>query len=486
MGKKDKGAKRPKDDDLKAIKAKVAEKRAKREKEAAQAAAGVTYEKAPKEKKGKKKPALEVSEPEAFPEVIDPEVNEASLREEAVAALNLKAAALRETIADERTKKKARWAAETDLDKVLGELRDLGAPFAHIAAAAGEKTPRVGDDLPFLPVTPLLEEARAAEAETINQPSPPVEEEDPVPRDHLKRPLLFVPGTDKPQGHTRVTTFVGAIEDQEGITRWKGQRIVEGFGNDMYRGTEDTGLVEGAAQHVDEYHQAFAEADRKLAEDEVTLAEYRELVDAAEATLKKALDEIREEAFVLGGGEKKADAGTRLHALTELVDRGEDLPDDVTASELADLDAYKRECDRVGLKFKHIELFVANAEHKTAGTLDRLALYKPEGAQRAKTVVADIKTGKIEYPGKIAGQIAEYAGSEIVDLETIRDPESKRAKLGAVQDIGLVIHLPAGRGECTIYEIDLAFGRRWNKLCAEVRSIRNESKRKGVVLTPVS
>jgi hypothetical protein len=310
------------------------------------------------------------------------------------------------------------------------------------------------------------------------------EEEDPIPRDKQHgRPLLFVPGSDKPQPHTRVTTFVGAIEDQEGITRWKGQRIVEGIGRNS-EGTEDD-IAMRAGEASREHDFAVAEAARRLAEDEVTLVEYRDLVEGAEAMLKRQLDAIREEAFVLGGGEKKADAGTRLHKLTEYVDRGEDLPDDVTASELADLDAYKRACEQAGLKVKAIELFVANAEHKTAGTLDRLFLYKPKGAQRAKTVVGDLKTGKVDYPGKIAGQIAEYAASEVVDLETIRDPEGTRSKLGAVQDVGLVIHLPAGRGECTIYEIDLAFGRRWNRYCAEVRSIRNESKRKGVVLKAV-
>ncbi len=86
---------------------------------------------------------------------------------------------------------------------------------------------------------------------------------------------------------------------------------------------------------------------------------------------------------------------------------------------------------------------------KVAGTADRIGLY------RGQLTVADIKTGKIDYPGKFAAQIAGYARS--LPYDTVTDTRGA-ADLGLDLQHGLVIHLPAGEGRCDLYLVDIEKG----------------------------
>ena len=59
------------------------------------------------------------------------------------------------------------------------------------------------------------------------------------------------------------------------------------------------------------------------------------------------------------------------------------------------------------------------------------------------------------------------------------DPEAgERLSTPALdRTTGIIIHLPAGRGTCTLYEIDLVAGYRAAQLANEIRSVRREARR---------
>ena len=84
-----------------------------------------------------------------------------------------------------------------------------------------------------------------------------------------------------------------------------------------------------------------------------------------------------------------------------------------------------------------------------AGTADRI------GIIHGRPMIMDIKTGSIDYPHKMAMQLAMYARSVPYDIAT-----DKRIADAEPIDLnrGVIIHLPAGQGRCDLYEIDIAVG----------------------------
>ena len=69
-----------------------------------------------------------------------------------------------------------------------------------------------------------------------------------MPRDRFKRPLIHVPGTDKPVPYTRCTTFVDCIEDKSALAAW-GKRMV------LLGATTATAVVGQAADSTREREQ---------------------------------------------------------------------------------------------------------------------------------------------------------------------------------------------------------------------------------------
>jgi hypothetical protein len=70
-------------------------------------------------------------------------------------------------------------------------------------------------------------------------------------------------------------------------------------------------------------------------------------------------------------------------------------------------------------------------------------------------MIMDIKTGSIDYPHKMAMQLAMYSRSVPYDIATdtrSEDPEPIDF------NYGIIIHLPAGQGRCDLYEIDIMKG----------------------------
>lgn len=242
-----------------------------------------------------------------------------------------------------------------------------------------------------------------------------------IDRDRYGRPLIHPVGGGRPVPYTRCTTFVGAIEDR-------------------YRlGLREQRMV------------ALGIADR----DDLRLAVQAHRDD------RNKLDEFCEDAKQQSRAQVKATIGTAVHALCEQVDRGQELgpiPDEFAA----DIDAYRTAT--AGLQMVEIERFMVLDPWRIGGTPDRIV--KVDGKLR----IADIKTGGIDYGiGKIAAQLAVYARSSHYDPKT-----HERTISGVENDWGIVIHLPAGEGRCTLHRVNLLKGWRGVQLCKQVRDWRSQ------------
>lgn len=250
-----------------------------------------------------------------------------------------------------------------------------------------------------------------------------------IERDRYGRPLVTPPGGGKPTAYTRCTTYVDALDSKEGLMRWKARMTALGLA---------------------------ARPDLALA------------IQSTNPDDKKSLDAVVDQALDAAKASAAATTGTALHQLTERIDEGGTLdglalPDEHRAS----LDAYRRATEHI--EWSAIEQFRVHDELKIGGTADRVAVI--DGA----SVIADVKTGSIDYPGKFAMQLAVYAHSLVYDHATgERHSDTPPADL----ERGLIIHLPAGAGECTLHWIDLTAGWEAVEIAGRVREWRSRSNSK--------
>lgn len=212
----------------------------------------------------------------------------------------------------------------------------------------------------------------------------------------------------KREAYRRVTTFVGCLEDMNGLLKWKARQVAYGMG------------------------------------------QRRDLVLAAAATDpsdKSALGKIADKAEEAALSSAGATIGTAVHSLTERIDRGKPLGPVPHEAE-ADLKAY--EDATKDIEWLGIETFRVHDDWKVAGTADRI------GRLHGRTMIFDIKTGSIDYPHKMAMQLAMYARSTPYDISTDqRTTDADRVD----PNYGIIIHLPAGQGRCDLYEIHI--GKAW-------------------------
>ncbi len=206
-------------------------------------------------------------------------------------------------------------------------------------------------------------------------------------------------------------------------------------------------------------------AGRQVAADAELANQFRRTKD------KKLLKALSDKAFEEGGGNASSRAGTFLHTLTEKVDRGDLRLTDVPAAQEADVRAYVYALGDAGVTIlpDFIERTVLNQKlaMEVAGTLDRI-VRMPDG----RILVGDLKSGQNLYFSqlKIAAQIAVYANADFLfdpDSETYSPMPEELDRT-----TGLVIHLPAGRGACALYEIDLVTGWRAAQMAAELKSLQ--------------
>jgi hypothetical protein len=229
-----------------------------------------------------------------------------------------------------------------------------------------------------------------------------------IPRDRYGRPMVMPPRGKKRVPYRRVTTFVGCLEDTYNLMNWKCRQVAYGMGQ-----RKDLVLAAAAADPDD----------------------------------KRKLNEIAEKATEHAMASASATTGTALHALTERVDRGQPLGF-VPAEYQADIAAYQKAT--ASIEFDAVETFRVHDDWQVAGTADRVGRDK-----HGRLRIYDIKTGSVDYPHKMAMQLAMYARSLPYDIATDNRGEPEE---GLDLSRGVIIHLPAGEGRCDLYEIDIARG----------------------------
>ena len=245
-----------------------------------------------------------------------------------------------------------------------------------------------------------------------------------VARDGWGRPLIVPADGGKPIAYTRISTLAKALDSKEGLMNWKQRMVALGIGK------------------------------------RPDLAELAAVTDPAD---KRKLQELVDAAMAAAESDKAANVGTTLHALAEAFDK--DTLDQVPEVHYRDLDAYEQATKP--LVMKAAELFVVNDHVQAAGTFDRLAQL-PDG----RTVIADLKTGQTEpkYPHGVTTQCAIYAHSHLYDIAA-NTRTAYLPDLGVSTDVGLLIHLPAGKGTCDLYLLDLNVGWSLAQTAVAVRDV---------------
>lgn len=240
----------------------------------------------------------------------------------------------------------------------------------------------------------------------------------PIRRDQWGRYLLPHPDTGEVQPWTRVTTVSSTLSDRWALEKWARRNVVRGIG--MRR---------------DLYAQA----------------------SAATANDRDTLDMIADQAMAAAESAAGANMGSALHRLTERLDDGDLDPDTIKDPVLrADIEAYERAMTsaRIGAVHGWTEQIVLVADLGIAGTIDRLCTHPTWPSPR----IGDLKTGRgVEKWGMvdIPLQLALYAhATHRYDQTTGQTTPMPPVD----QDKAIVAHLPAGVGECTILEVDIAAG----------------------------
>ncbi len=259
----------------------------------------------------------------------------------------------------------------------------------------------------------------------------------PVERDRWGRPYIHPVDGGTPTAYKRVTTFVSVLEDTFNLEKWKMRQVAIGYSmrSDLVLGTK-----------------ALDDPNR-------------------DRDQKRTLNKFCEQAMEAAATSASATKGTAVHSFTEMIDRGQALPDGLDEVTLAMLDAY-REATK-DLKMTHIEQFLVNDKLQAAGTADRFAKVKG----KSELIVADLKTmGSLDFGYlKIAMQMALYARSYVYNPDTY-----ERTPTGADLLRGLIIWLPmATRVEevkCELHWVDLTVGWEGVMLARQIHDIRRLKK----------
>lgn len=255
------------------------------------------------------------------------------------------------------------------------------------------------------------------------------------------------PETGKKSSWTRVTNFVKKASDHFALEQWGNRSLAVG----LFSRPDLLKQVDGKD----------VKADRTF------------------------LNRLVEEAKQAAGTKDRARLGTIMHKHTEEVDAGHKDLADVPEQFRDDVAVYLAAMKAKGLMMlPHLmERSTAVVDLEVIGTFDGIVRL-PDGTY----AVGDKKTGAtLEFnQAEIAVQIAIYAhGVNSVGVATAHPSnvegelptwtwEKPRDEDGNVikvrEDIGIVMHIPYGTGDCFIYSIPLDVGWRGAQLCREVQS----------------
>lgn len=241
----------------------------------------------------------------------------------------------------------------------------------------------------------------------------------------------------------RTSTLVNAIQDGYALRKW-GQRMVA-------KGLSLRPSLVALAASLD-------------------LKAQRDEMDALCSRARDAAD-----------ANKAADNGTAIHAYIEQLDRG--IAPAVPKEFRADVAAWNGTLAAAGFKITHNEQILINGELGVMGKLDRVAeLIRPMIVRfkdrtvkllGGEHVIVDLKTVRsLEYAEhEISCQLGVYSRADFY--------VSRAASLFVPphinQDVGFVIHLPAGKGMPELWAVDIDRGYRGAQLCVDVMNWRAEN-----------
>jgi hypothetical protein len=254
----------------------------------------------------------------------------------------------------------------------------------------------------------------------------------------------------KKESFTRVTTFIDVLDAKDALMDWKARMVLKGV-------AMDTGFLTGVGE-----------------------------LDPNNPDERKQLSARAEAAAELAGASQKSEDGTRLHELSELVDRDLPLPAGTSIEDYRDMEAYR--IATVPFNIVHMEQLVVLDQFKCAGTPDRVSsvlpgyeLIAPDGEVIGpdELLITDLKTGRIDYGAlKMAMQLSIYSRSNLYNKVT-----GEREYLGDVNpNWGIIMHLPVGSAVCTLHWADLSLGWEAVHVAADVRQLRSRGRK---ALTPV-
>jgi hypothetical protein len=214
-------------------------------------------------------------------------------------------------------------------------------------------------------------------------------------RNHDGWPLIIPPGGGpKPIAYRRMTKFVDVLEEQYLLNNWHKRMVAIGLSQ-----REDLRL--SVLAHI-------------------------EAPDA-----RQVIDGVCRDATDYAKARAAATQGTAFHTLTDIIDRGGDLPPGLPENILKTLEAFK--VATAPLKIVSIEPKTVLDTHKAAGTPDRI--YELDG----QLYIGDTKTGNIHWGTlKIAMQLAGYSRSWLYDVATgNRAPHGCSLNRGIIMDVDL-------------------------------------------------
>ena len=225
---------------------------------------------------------------------------------------------------------------------------------------------------------------------------------------------------------------------------------------------------------------------------------------------KNVLNKIGEKAQSLAGAKVPAGWGTRMHGWIERLSRDEIVLADVEDKYRDEVTAWTAAMQEADLSaVPHlIERRVVIPMYGTAGTFDQVCRVHRSRSIRLGNrivrlnagdhIIGDVKSGRdLDYAwGEISIQTSLYAhGARDVGKVAVwnpdadsgeRDPETgEPVSPGAWEwedigipaksirtDVAVIMHVPVGSGECTLYWIDLEEGWKAVQLCEAVRDWR--------------
>lgn len=284
---------------------------------------------------------------------------------------------------------------------------------------------------------------------------PYIESMRPEPRrDEFGRYLLPSPVTGEVRPWTRATSIAHTLDDTYHLTQYKRRLVLMGAASRPDLLTTVPELAEELALVKDDWRAA--------------------------KEIKAQLNDLCDEAAVAAGGDDASKLGTLLHTITEYDDAGRigEIEHLVPNLLMADLEAYRVAMARAELERppEFIERIVVNSQVDGAGTFDRLVRRNDFGLR-----IGDLKTGSAIELGALGFsiQFAEYAYADAMyDHETDRLVPMPD---GLDRSVGIVIHLPVGKGVCTLHDINLVEG--W-EAALEAHSVRQRRARAKTLLRP--